>query len=77
MGLERFILGQRRSVNCVFALFVSLVTFMWLATLLDQSFDMEWGWDRQILWLAPPMVLFALLVRFCAMAVFKFVGRNP
>jgi hypothetical protein len=77
MDLERFIVGQRRAANLVFALFVGLATFMWVATFLDTSFDLGWGWDRQILWLAPPMVIFAVFVRFCAMAVFKFVGRNP
>jgi hypothetical protein len=57
--------------------FVGLVTFMWVATVIDKTFGMGWGWDSQLLWLAPPMVLFAVLLRFCAMAILKFVGRNP
>jgi len=63
-------------MNVIIVLFVALLTFMWFATLIDQLFKMGWGWDRQILWLAPPMVLFAFFVRFGAMAIFRFVDRN-
>lgn len=57
--------------------FIVMLTFMWIATLVDKTFDMGWGWDSQILWRAPPKVLFAVFLRFCATAIFKFVGRNP
>jgi hypothetical protein len=76
MRQEGFIAGQRRAVNRIFVLFVGLATFMWVATGLDTWLDLRWGWDRQILWLAPGMVLFAVFVRFCAKAIFNFVGRN-
>lgn len=76
MSNEKFIAGQRKSVGIIFAIFVSLVAFMWVATLLDWAFSLGWGWDRQILWLGPPMVLFAFVLRFCAMAIFKFVESN-
>lgn len=74
MTHERFLAGQRKGVNAFFVIFVCLVTAMWVATLLDWAFNLGWGWDRQILWLGPPMVLFAAFVRFCAMAIFRFVG---
>ena len=77
MRLDRFVNGQRKAVNLVCVAFVALVTFMWVATAIDKAFGMGWGWDSQILWLGPPMILFAVLVRFCAMAIFKFVGGNP
>lgn len=76
MTTEAFVNRQRRAVNSVLVLFVGLLAFMWCATFLDWAFGFGWGWDRQILWLAPLMVLFAALVRFCALAIFRFVASN-
>ena len=76
MRMDRFVNGQRKAVNLVCVAFVALVTIMWIATALDKTFGMGWGWDSQILWLGPPMLLFTILLRSCAMAVLKFVGRN-
>ena len=73
MDIAKFIAGQRKSVNVIVRIFVVLLTVMWMATLVDWAFSLGWGWDTQILWLGPPMVLFAFLVRLCAMAIFKFV----
>lgn len=73
---DSFITGQRKGVNIIFAMVASLATVMWCATALDVTFDLQWGWDRQILWLAPLMVLFAAIVRFFAKAIFKFVEGN-
>lgn len=73
MDQRRFVQQQRKGVNAVFAAFAVLATVMWVATVLDQAFTLNWGWDRQILWLAPPMLLFAIFVRFCCMAIFRFV----
>lgn len=60
-------------MNAVFLAVIVLTTVMWVATLCDQLFKIGWGWDRQILWLAPPMLLFAVVVRFCCTAIFRFV----
>ncbi|KTT75825.1 hypothetical protein NS319_00385 [Sphingomonas sanguinis] len=76
MRYERFVDGQRRGVNFISKVVICLVCVLWLATFFDWAFDMGWGWDRQILWLGPSMVLFTLLLRLCAMAVFKFVDNN-
>lgn len=76
MDTRHFIAGQRKGVNFVFATFVALLSVTWVATICDWAFNLGWGWDRQIIWLAPPMILFAAFVRFCCMAIFKFVGGN-
>jgi hypothetical protein len=76
MRLARFIAGQRRAVNRGSVVSVGVLMFMWVATLLDTSLDLRWGWDRQILWLAPPMVLFVVFVRFCTMTIFKLAARD-
>ena len=61
-------------MNCVFAIFVALLLLMWVATLLDWTLNLSWDWDKQILLLASPMLLFAAFVRFCCIAIFNFVG---
>jgi hypothetical protein len=76
MSDQRFVDGQRKRLNIVFALFVSLLTLMWVATALDAAFSLGWGWDRQGLWLGPLMVAFAILVRLAALAMLRFVGSN-
>jgi hypothetical protein len=76
MNIERFIAGQRKGVNLTFAMFVALLSMMWVAAICDWAFNLGWGWDRQIIWLAPPMMLGAAFVRFCCMAIFKFVSGN-
>lgn len=76
MNIERFVACQRKGVNLIFAAFFALVLAMWVATVCDWAFNLGWGWDRQIIWLAPPMMLFAGFVRFCCMAIFKFVGGD-
>lgn len=77
MNTERFIAGQRKGVNSVFGAFMIVISVMWSAALCDWTFNLGWGWDRQILWLAPPMMLVAVVVRFVCMAVFRFVGGGP
>lgn len=74
MSLERFVAGQRRKLNFTSAAFVILLSGMWAATLCDRVFNLGWGWDSKILWAAPPMVLFAVVLRFLCMVIFRFVG---
>lgn len=76
MSYQQFLDRQHKAINIISGLFVALLSFMWIATAADWLFALGWGWDRQILWLAPPMMAFAALVRFCAFAIFKFVGSN-
>jgi len=76
MDNERFVASQQKGINFIFVAFCCLVTTMWVATVLDWAINLGWGWDRQGLWLGPLMVLFAVLVRFCATAILKFVRSN-
>ena len=77
MNIERFVSGQRKAVNFIFAAFVILISGMWVTTLCDWRLNLGWGWDKQILWLAPPMMLFAVVLRFLCMVIFRFVGGDP
>lgn len=76
MDTERFIAGQRKGLNFIFAAFAILVTVMWAATLCDWAFNLGWGWDRQGLWLAPLMMLFAVAIRFLGMGILRFISSN-
>ncbi len=77
MNTERFIADQRKGVNYILAAFVILISIMWVATVCDWALNLGWEWDKQILWLAPPMILFAVVLRFICMAIFRFVGGDP
>lgn len=76
MSTERFIAGQRRGVNVILTAFAIVVSFMWAATLCDWTFNLGWGWDVEILWLAPLILLFAVVLRSLYMAIFRFVGDD-
>lgn len=76
MATKRFIESQRRGIDVILAIFVVVISLMWLATACDYLFGLEWGWDKQILWLGPLMVAWGFFIRFCARAIFRFVGSN-
>ena len=76
MNTKKFVDGQRKSVDVTCILFVAVTAWMWFATLLDYIFDFGWGWDRQILWFGPPMIVGALFIRLCVRAIIKFVESN-
>ena len=76
MKLDQFVASQRRAVILICVVIIAMAMLMWVATSADSALGVGWSLDRQILWLAPPITLFALLLRFCAMAIFKWVGRN-
>lgn len=63
-------------MNRIFLMFFGLLAVMWIATVCDWAFNLDWGWDFQIIWLAPLMSLFAVFVRFCCMLIFSLVERN-
>ncbi len=50
---------------------------MWLATVADQVFHLGWAWDRQILWIAPIIIVGTMLVRFVGRSIFRWVGAMP
>lgn len=76
MSTQNHVERQRRGVNVIFLLLISLLGLFWLATALDLLLGLSWGWDRQVLWAAPLMALFAFFVRLVCFAIFKFVDRN-
>jgi hypothetical protein len=76
MNIERFVAGQRKGVNLIFAMFTALLVLMWVATVCDWAFNLGWGWDREIIWLSPTMLLFGVFVRFCCVAMFNFFGGS-
>ena len=76
MNIERYVAFHRKGVNLIFAMFAALAVVMWVATVCDWAFNLGWGWDRQIVWLAPLMLLFATFIRFGCMVIFRFVVGN-
>jgi len=71
---NRLLVGSFKIISLVIAFVVCL---MWLATAADHLFGLNWGWDRQILWIAPIIVGVAFLVRFVGKAIFRAVGAIP
>jgi hypothetical protein len=59
-GTERLVVGGFNGITIMVTVVVSRT---WLATLADQAFYIGWGWDRQILWVAPIIVVGAMLLR--------------
>ncbi len=53
---------------------VILAAFMWVATLADHLLRLGWGWDTQIIWIAPIIVGGALLTRKLSHVLFRWVG---
>ena len=49
--------------NISFVAITVMVSFMWLATIADRLLGLKWGWDRQIIWIAPIILLGAIIVR--------------
>ena len=76
MDNERFVAGQRKAVNLIFVMSAGFIVAMWVAAVCDWAFNLGWGSDTQIIWLAPPMLLFGAFIRFCCMAIFRFIGGN-
>jgi len=76
MVIKRSIESQRRGVDTILAIFVVVIGLMWAATACDYVFGLGWGWDTQIIWLGPLMIAWGFFVRFCARAIFAFIGNN-
>jgi hypothetical protein len=76
MASKGFIESQKRGVDIILGIFVIAIGLMWIATAFDRLFNFGWGWDIQILWLGPLMIVWGFVIRFCARAIFKFVGSN-
>jgi hypothetical protein len=76
MSAKRTVQRQRRAMKLFLRVFCSVIAAMWVATALDFAFELDWGWDQQILWTAPLMVIFAGILSIFAKGIFQFVERN-
>jgi hypothetical protein len=47
---------------------------IWFATIADHFLRLRWGWDVQIIWIAPFIIAEALLVRLLSRVIFRWVG---
>ncbi len=56
-------------------LLVAIVAFaMWIATMADVMLKLGWGWDQQIMWIAPIICLGALATRLAGHLIFRAIG---
>ena len=55
-------------------LIVTAAFVMWIAALGDVILNLGWGWDRQIIWIAPIICLGALAIRFVGRLIFRAIG---
>jgi hypothetical protein len=74
MSLERYNRFVVRSTELSLWAIVFLVSLMWIVTLADHLLRLGWGWDVQIIWIAPIIVVGALLTRLLSRAIFRWVG---
>jgi hypothetical protein len=70
-GYNRFLV---RSTDLTCWAVVILAALMWVATLADHILQLGWGWDIQIIWIAPIIIGVALLTRKLSRVVFRSVG---
>ena len=63
--------------NISFVAITVMVSFMWLATIADRLLGLKWGWDRQIIWIAPIILLGAIIVRSIGHGIFRLFGAVP
>ena len=59
-----------------FIIFGTLLVAFWLYALVDWVFALQCESDPHILWAAPLMGLFALVLRVFAQKIFGFVEKN-
>src|SRR5690242_19980717 len=70
-GYNRFVV---RSTDWSLWAVVAISSLMWIATIADHFLDLGWGWDVQIIWIAPIVVAGALLTRVLSRAILRWVG---
>jgi hypothetical protein len=76
MSLERFHRFNVRSTEISCLVIAVMAALMWLATAADHLFGLRWGWDVEIIWIAPIVGGGALLIRTLARAIFRWVGAT-
>jgi hypothetical protein len=63
MSPARFHRFNLRSTDIICLGTALLAVLMWLAAVADQVLGLRWGWDVEIVWIAPIIVGGALLIR--------------
>lgn len=76
MSLESYNRFAVRSFEISILMVIIGATLMWLATLADHFLALGWGWDPQIIWIAPVIVAGALLTRTLGRLIFRSVGAS-
>lgn len=77
MASDRYYRGVVGSFNIILLAVAVAGCLMWLATVADRLFSLGWGWDRQILWIAPIIIGGAIIVRLVGHTIFRAVGAIP
>jgi uncharacterized membrane protein YeiH len=75
MRYERFHAWFRKEFDWTFWSIVAVVSVMWGATILDFALGLGWGWDKEVLWVAPLILLTAFVVRIWKVVIDKLVDR--
>ena len=70
-GYNRFVV---RSTDISCWAVVIAAALMWVATVTDHFLRLGWGWDTQIIWIAPIIVAGALITRLLSRIIFRSVG---
>lgn len=71
---QRYVHHQCKAMNIMLGLTFALMMPVWLATICDQLLHIGFGWDRQLLWLAPSAIIFVALFRIFCIAIFRFAA---
>lgn len=75
MRYERFDAWFRKEFDWTFWSIVAVVSVIWAATILDFALSLGWGWNSQVLWAAPLVLLIAFAVRIWKVAIDKLMDR--
>ena len=76
MGTKAIVERQKRGFDTVIRIFCIVAALMWLAAMLDHFLALGWDWDPKVLWMAPLMMGFAVVLKFVGHAIFRFIGSN-
>jgi len=72
---KRFDAWFRKEFDWTFWSIVTLVSVIWLATVLDLAFGLGWGGSGEGLWAAPLILLLAFAVRIWKVVIDKLTER--
>lgn len=75
MRHKRFDSWFRKEFDWTFWSIITVVSVIWAATILDFALGLGWGWDSQVLWAAPLILLIAFAVRIWKVGIDKLMDR--